>query len=155
MEAELRWAFHTAQTGKSFMCEDKVGDLFRVMFPDSTIAKKFSCGRTKQTYLINFAISPSCQKKIVESVSNRPYSIAFDETDGNMMVVVRYINPVKQEIVTEMLDFVPLEGNFSSENCTKAILSAIDNAQLRRINCISDFSDSCNAMRGGSLSYFF
>lgn len=116
------------------------------MFSDSDIAKIFSCARTKHTYLINFAIAPYCQKKVVESIGKNAYSIAYDEADGFMMIMVRYIS--EGVVRNDVLDLVQLNGKFTSENCTKSILSAVDNAGLPRRLCVSDFSDSCNTMRG-------
>ena len=154
MAAELRWAWHTAFKSKSFNAEDDANTLLKNMFPDSQIASKFSCARTKMTYLINFAIAPYCEEKVATSLKDNPYSIAYDEADGYMMVLVRHI--ADGALLNDMLDLVPLNGNFTSENCTKAILSAIDNAHLPRRNCISDCSDSCNTMRGklNNFKYF-
>lgn len=151
MAAEIRWAWHTASTSKSFNCEDDCGDLLRNMFTDSDIAKTFTCARTKQSYLVNFAIGPYCQKKIVDSIHNHPYSIAYDEADGFMMVMVRHVSD--GILQNDMLDLVFLDGSFNAESCTKSIVSAIDNAGLSRRACISDSSDSCNTMRGMSLRY--
>lgn len=62
MEAELRWVWHTAETSKSFHCEDEASVLFRLMFPDSQIVSLFSCAKDKQSYLLNFAIAPYCRE---------------------------------------------------------------------------------------------
>ena len=35
------------------------GQLFCLMFPDSAIAKEFSLGSDKMSYLINFGLAPS------------------------------------------------------------------------------------------------
>ena len=36
---------------------DDSRDLFRAMFPDSKVAEKFSLGRTKASYIINYVLA--------------------------------------------------------------------------------------------------
>lgn len=115
------------------------------MFDDSDKAKQFTCGRLKQSYLINFAIAPYCLLTIVADIGDGFYSIGFDETDGKMMIVIRYV--VEGQVFSEMLNLAPL-SDLNSEACASAILTTIDDCGLRRRKCISDFSDGCNTMRG-------
>ena len=146
MEAELRWSWHTAHHGKAIAVEDSTSKLFLSMFPDSPIAEKFSCAPTKMTYLINFAIGPYVKEKIVEGIGDSYYSISFDETDGSMVLVVRYLN---QGVVrTDMLDLSSLNGDLTAGNCARSIIASLESAKLKRRACVSDFSDSCNALRG-------
>ena len=53
-EAEIMWAIDVVLTKHSFRSCAKKSELFSAMFPDSEIAKKFSCEKTKCTYLICF-----------------------------------------------------------------------------------------------------
>ena len=46
----------------------------------STIAKNFSCGEAKTGYLVKFGIAPYVKDELIESVSNEPYVILFDES---------------------------------------------------------------------------
>lgn len=128
MKAELRWAWHTAAASKSFNCENKTSDLLSSMFVDSQIAKSFSCGRQKLTYLVNFAIAPFAQESILDDMKD----VAFDESDGKMMIVVRYNNG-EGSIHTEMLDFVTIGSDFSAEVCADLIHSNIVNKGLLAI----------------------
>lgn len=119
------------------------------MFPDSAVAQKYTNSRTKQIYILNFAIAPYITNKISETIRGNDfpyYSIAFDEADGSMMLMARHIQ--KGRVVNDMIGLPYLDGDYSSKNCTDAIVSTIDSANLPRRSCISDFSDSCNAMRG-------
>jgi hypothetical protein len=52
--AEGVWAFHVARHHHSFQSTDCVSSdgLFRTMFPDSEVAKKFSCAQTKTAKII-------------------------------------------------------------------------------------------------------
>ena len=66
--AEICWVWNTALKSKSFNCEDDSAELFQVMFPDSAIGGKFTGSRTKQTYLLNFAIAPFVKINMAKSV---------------------------------------------------------------------------------------
>ena len=45
--AEGTWAFHTVKQQQSFLSNDCTSQLFKTLFPDSDIAKKFASARTK------------------------------------------------------------------------------------------------------------
>ena len=57
-EAELRWSLFVAQHNLSFQTSDHATKLFKAMFPDSDIAKKFACGHTKTTAIITEVLAP-------------------------------------------------------------------------------------------------
>ncbi|MEL7309043.1 MAG: hypothetical protein AAGK05_15035, partial [Pseudomonadota bacterium] len=42
----------------SYNSQEDTSDVFKKMFPDSEIAQKFSCGKTKIMYLSCFGIAP-------------------------------------------------------------------------------------------------
>jgi hypothetical protein len=52
-KAELLWTGYLTEHNISTSASDHAGDLFRAMFPDSEVAKKFTCARTKATALID------------------------------------------------------------------------------------------------------
>jgi hypothetical protein len=55
-KAETIWTLHTVATHASYKGNDKISDIFQKMFPDSEIAKKFSCGEKKTAYIALFGI---------------------------------------------------------------------------------------------------
>lgn len=148
-EAEIRWVWNVAEFSKTLHSEDKSPELFRAMFPDSKIAEGFKCGRNKTAYLLKFALGPFVKGAISDDVGNNYFSVSFDESDGNMAVVIRYFK--EGSVVVELLDVVDLEGCFDADNCVKAVISAVDDAGLQYKNWIGDASDKCNTMRGKYL----
>ena len=50
------------------------------MFPDSAIAKKFGCARTKTTQILNGAMMPALQKYLVNYMKTQPFSLTNDGT---------------------------------------------------------------------------
>ena len=56
---------------------DHTGELFRQMFPDSRIAKKYACARTKTTQIIKSMASDD-SKNLASRMKHEPFSIATD-----------------------------------------------------------------------------
>lgn len=68
------------------LCLD-LNDLFRSMFPDSTVAQKFKLSKTKCAYLINFGLGVYYHKLLISEVKESPFfTLCFDES----------LNPVLQ-----------------------------------------------------------
>ena len=56
--AEIRWCPKYVVSSCSFRSCDGLADLFRSMFPDSTIAEKFCLQKGEWAYFINNGIAP-------------------------------------------------------------------------------------------------
>ena len=74
-------------------------DLFAVMFPDSAIAKRFTCAATKCAYLVCFGLAPYFKDILIDTVRKADrYTISIDEClnkvsqSGQMDLVVRFWN---------------------------------------------------------------
>ena len=52
---------------------------FRIMFPDSEIAKSYSQGETKVKYVIQFGIVPYIKQLMLGHIKGNPFSFLFDE----------------------------------------------------------------------------
>ena len=68
---------HYAMNGSS-----NTGELFKIMFPDSQIAQKFSCGKTKCSYLITHGLASYFHDRMLASLKDGDvkYVISFDES---------------------------------------------------------------------------
>lgn len=61
-------------------CED-VGDIFKAMFPDSDIAKQFTCGERKVAYLTTFGIAPHFSSLMkAKAKKESGFVLLFDES---------------------------------------------------------------------------
>ena len=69
---ESLWAMFTVKHNNLWLSlsSDHANKLSREMFPDSEIAKKFACGRTKAIAIVKEALSPFYHKKAVNNLSN-------------------------------------------------------------------------------------
>lgn len=82
IQAEAMWAMFVVEHNLAFKASDHATKLFRKMFPDSEVAKKFACGRTKTTAIIKGALAPHFSKKTLENLQkNGPFSVLMDESN--------------------------------------------------------------------------
>ena len=56
--AETLFANYVAEHNCAFLVADNFSDLVKTMFPDSNIAQKFSCKRSKTTHIVTQALAP-------------------------------------------------------------------------------------------------
>ena len=81
LKAETLWALSVVAKNYSFKSCEGVGDLFRVMFPDSEIAKQFQCAERKASYLVGFGVAPYLQSQLRDQVKEiSDYVVLFDES---------------------------------------------------------------------------
>ncbi len=113
----------------AFLASDHANKLFKEMFPDSEIAKKFACGRAKATAIIKEAISPYYHKKAVSSLSNS-FSILMDESndkvDKSCIILVRVLDSTLGEIKTRFLDMPVV----NESNLFRALKNSLENHGL-------------------------
>ena len=69
IEAEARWSLYVTKHNLSFQASDHATKLFKVMFPDSSIAKKFACGHTKTAVIVSEAFAPHFKQPIISNLS--------------------------------------------------------------------------------------
>lgn len=81
LSAEVFWVLDVMEKHGSFNSCSGKGDLFRLMFPDSNIASKFSCGDDKAAYLTTFGIAPHFSSLLLSKAkSATDYVLLFDES---------------------------------------------------------------------------
>ena len=107
VKAESMWSLFIAKHNLAFLSSDHSNKLFKEMFPDSKIAKKFACGRTKTTAIVKEAISPYFHNKAVNNLCN-PFSILMDESNDKVnkscIILVRVLDDTVGDVRTRFLD---------------------------------------------------
>ena len=73
-----------------------LGPLFKAIFPDSKIAKGYTCGQTKATAIINKALGPDCNDYLVQHCKTHPFSLGID---GSSDTDVDKMNPVTMRVL--------------------------------------------------------
>lgn len=61
--AEVKVANFIVEHNLPFAITDHLSPLIHDIFPDSQIAKRYACARTKTTCMLNLAIAPHFQSK--------------------------------------------------------------------------------------------
>ena len=78
---EIKQALQTVTKGHSKNSNNNITELFKVMFPDSQIAKMFTLGADKTRYIINHGIAPYFYEILKANVNLADfYVISFDES---------------------------------------------------------------------------
>ncbi|KAH7936697.1 hypothetical protein HPB49_003128 [Dermacentor silvarum] len=93
--------------GIPYSWADTATSLYRKMFPDSELAKKIFCRRTKASYIISDGLGPHFKQCIVDEL-NIPFTvITVDETAiseqrcQQLDAVLRYFSPVTKGVAVE------------------------------------------------------
>ena len=151
IEAEVRWATFVAKHNISFLASDHATKLFSKIFPDSAIAKRFSCSHTKTTDIVNKALAPHFTQRVIESMSSGPFSLMMDESndrrDKSCIIPVRLLDPQIGEVRTRFLD-IPVVNIGTSTNLFQALKELLTKNGLSFDNTVSFMSDIANVMKG-------
>ena len=112
--AEMLFSQFLVEHNVPIAVTDHVGPLFKMMFPDSEIAKKYGSARTKTSAIIK-DLADSNATEIAQSLESTAFGLATDgtnDTDSKLYpVVVRYFDSKRGEIVCHMLYLPNLLGN--------------------------------------------
>lgn len=151
INAESLWAMFTAKHNLAFLSSDHANKLFREMFPDSEIAKKFACGRTKATAIVKEALSPFYHKKAVNNLSNNAFSLLMDESndkvDKSCIILVRVLDSAVGDVKTRFLD-MPVVNVGNAPNLFRALKDSLEKHGLDFSKAVAFMSDTTNVMKG-------
>ena len=144
LTAEVIWALKTVMSHQS--CASSAGSdkLFQRMFPDSTVAKKFSCGSTKCHYLLKFGLAPYFEQNLLNQLAQpgTVFVVSFDESlnkhiqEEQMDMYVRFWDREKNRVVTQYFTSEFL-GHTRADDILTHFLSALSKFNLASILQIS------------------
>ena len=122
ISTEIRWV------NSSF----NSGDLFSIIFPDSDIAKRIQCGRTKAGYVAHFVLAPYFHELMLSKLLGCPYvSLSFDESSsrlvqkGQMDIIIRFWDSETNSVATRYLG-LEFMGRSTAEDVLQTVLSDLD-----------------------------
>ena len=110
-KAEIIWALKSVMSHFSYNSAHDITDIFKAMFPDSSIAQHMSCGPTKLSYLISFGIAPYFRDLLLADLKQTScFVVSFDESFNHelqkeqMDFTVRYFknNKVESRYLTSL-----------------------------------------------------
>ena len=150
LEAEIRWATFVAKHNLPFLASDHATKLFAIMFPDSAIAKKFSCARTKTTAIVKLGLAHYFIDKKIHAIST-PFSLLMDESndrvDKSCIILVRLLDEELGEVRTRFLD-MPVVNIGNASNLLEAVKASLNKHGLSFDSMVSFMSDTTNVMKG-------
>ena len=82
--AELFFTSFIVEHNLCFASSDHFTKLYKVMCPDSQIAKNFSCSRTKTKAIVTHALAPATNSLVSEAYATGPFSILCDEGNDKL-----------------------------------------------------------------------
>ena len=105
---------------------DHLSPMFKDIFPDSQIAKMYSCARTKTACILNGALAKELQATLIDIMKNNPFSLATDGSNDSGLqkmnpLTVRIFDTNRGCITTRFLDMC-----MTSASTAEAIFSKID-----------------------------
>ena len=74
---------------------DHMKPLFKDIFPDSQIAKAYSCAHTKTTCILNGALAKHFQSSLVEYMKAEPFALATNRSND---CGIKKMNPLTTHI---------------------------------------------------------
>ena len=73
LKAETLQALHMVEINHSFASSKSDSDKFKLIFPNSTIAKGYQQSDSKVQYVIKYGITDYLKKQLIYDVKNTPY----------------------------------------------------------------------------------
>lgn len=151
IKAEMLFTSFIVEHNIPIAVADHAAPLFQAMFPDSEVAKQYSCARTKTTAIVK-CMAESTSLEIVKVLQDSHFSLATDgSTDHNDIklypLVVTYFDINKGEIVNRLLSIVE-----SDDGTGQGIFNALNQEMTQKSipwsNCVSFGCDNANTMTG-------
>ncbi|XP_060588036.1 uncharacterized protein LOC132743524 [Ruditapes philippinarum] len=122
------------------------------MFPDSQIAKKFRCQRTKTTHILNEAMAPSQKNRVAEICRTNKFSIMMDESNDSgdnksVAILVRVLDRSVHRITTRFLA-MPICNIGTGVNLFSCLEQVLLDQNIPWQQCIGYGSDNASVMVG-------
>ena len=138
-----------AEHNLPFAVADHFIRLCKQMFPDSKIAKKFSCGQTKTTMIVKNAIAPALEEELVKQCKTGPFSFGSNDTNQQktLAIVVKYFDEVRERAVTRFLD-MPICNIGTAQSIVDQLDATFETKGIPWKNVVAFISDNCNTMVG-------
>lgn len=138
IRSEALFSNFVAEHNMAFAVADHFSELCKKMFPDSKIADKFACKRTKCTQIIKQAIAPDLHKTLIERCRRQFFTILCDEsndrgTDKCFAILVRIFEEESMSVKTRFLD-MPIVNIGTGANLYMALDKCLRYIRLNKMH---------------------
>ena len=148
--AEILWTMKMVNIHYSYRSSDDMKLLFQSMFPDSSIAKQLSIGRTKVSYIVSFGLAPYLHQAVIDGVKlSEEFTICFDEAlnkiaqRGQMDLHVRYWDTEKHVVTSRYLTSTFM-NRATADDIVHSFTSALSELPCERMLQVSMDGPSVN-----------
>lgn len=153
LAAEATMAYHVVHHNYSYLSCDCANKLFKKVFPDSEIAAKFACARTKTEAIINGVLGPHSVKLCLDEMRKLDIPYIGVSSDGSnhgsikmFPVLIQYFHP-KKGIQHVLLSFESLEKETAVRIFDLLKVNLTKHELLHK--CIAFGGDNCPTNFGG------
>lgn len=141
-----------AQHNIPIALSDELTPLFRDIFPDSDIAKRYASRQTKTACLINGAIAPFYRQKLVTTMKTTPFSLAIDGSSDTGIekmnpLTIRTYDDSRGIVHTQFLDMC-MSSNATAEGIFSKMQEALDKHEIPWNNCVGISLDNTSVNMG-------
>ena len=104
LRAEVFTSIWVAQDGLAVRISESFKEVLGKILPDSKIAQRWKCSRTKTTVLITKVIGPYLMEELAKLLKNSFFSLLVDEStditkSSNMAIVVKLLHPETGKVI--------------------------------------------------------
>ena len=159
IKAELLFTGFLCEHNLPISTADHSGKMFKRMFPDSKIAQKYACGRTKTTHILSGAVAKesvgNLKALLNEPSLNKWFGIATDgssdENDKFLPILIR--NFAEDGFVTtSLVDMPDIDKGSDAKAMFETCTSSLKKASLTWDSCCTYSSDNTSSMVGKNKS---
>lgn len=142
-KAEAIWSLKVVNSKFSLNSCSDIGDTFKLMFPDSSVASKFKMGATKCKYIVNYGLAPYFSDELKDKLRQcDDYVVCFDESlnkivqRGQMDIFVKFFDNNISKVCTEYFNSVFL-GRATAQDLLDSFITGIHPLDIKKILQIS------------------
>jgi hypothetical protein len=150
IDSEIMWSLKVIMNHMSYNSCKNINEVFRLMFPDSAIAKKFALSPAKVAYTIVHGLAPYFSTELTKAIQESSSFVAcFDEAlnkvaqKGQMDIVVRFWDSSRNQVMTRYLTSVFL-GHASAKDIEMKFTEGLSGLCLKKLIQISMDGPSVN-----------
>uniref|UniRef100_H3A7F3 HAT C-terminal dimerisation domain-containing protein n=1 Tax=Latimeria chalumnae TaxID=7897 RepID=H3A7F3_LATCH len=158
IKAETMFANFVAQHNLPFAIADHFTKMVPIMFPDSSIAKKYASRKTKTTQLVKGGLTPNLDDEVAEKCRNQPFGLMCDESndqgnDKDFVLLVRLYNEEEMAVKTRFLDMLTCNIG-SAENLFNCLDESFRKRGISWNNVVAYNSDNASVVKGRKNSVY-
>ena len=151
-KAEVYFAFFVAEHNLSFSTGDDFTKLCKKIFPNSKVAEKFSCARTKTRLIISLALAPAVNADVVHACATNLFTILCNGGNDKynkkyFAIMVRYWDDPSKKTVTRFIA-MPVCNIATGQTLFDALSTVLSERGIPWSHVVGFCSDSASVMVG-------